>query len=86
LDVREHDHTERNGVHHKGKTTVKNASDIKLAYLTFDISYETALTRLGKLGYGASAADDFLFTRVADIKNGDVTEGPALLTNILNRR
>jgi hypothetical protein len=64
------------------------ASQIKIEYLTSLISYETALHLLEKTGMGANEADNFLFAkdadwRVAQIKNGDITEGPALLAEML---
>jgi hypothetical protein len=70
------------------------ASQIKLRYLIAApdaLGYESAIRELKALGYTGSAADDFLFEkdadwRVAQIKNGDIKEGPALLTAVLNGR
>jgi hypothetical protein len=67
--------------------TKRTASQIKLAYWIsspVSLSYEAALSALKAIGYGESEADDYLHLkdadrRVADIKNGDLTEGPALL-------
>ena len=74
-------------------TTKQTAEQIKLAYWlnsSIGFGYESAIRALMAIGYSESGADDYLHLkdetrRVADIKNGDVTEGPTLLTNLFNK-
>ena len=71
----------------------RTASQIKLAYWItspVSLSYEAAISALKAIGYSENEADNYLFAkdldrRVADIKNGDVTDGPAALAAMLPR-